>query len=113
MEFVSGKYTIIPREVTLQADNKESFVGEALKPLTYTTLSGSIVKGDTVVTLSTSADSKKAGTYDIVGKCINTNYKLTVKVGKYTVQIQIPHYRGWVLCMCLLLRTLLHCFQVL
>lgn len=86
VEFVSGKYTIIPREVTLQADNKESFVGEALKPLTYTTVSGSIVKGDTVVTLSTSADSKKAGTYDIVGKCINTNYKLTVKVGKYTVK---------------------------
>lgn len=86
VEFVSGKYTIIPRKVILQADNKESVVGEALKPLTYTTVSGSIVKGDKVVNLSTSADPKKAGIYEIVGKCTNTNYNLTVKKGKYTVK---------------------------
>lgn len=86
--FIIGKYTIIPRKVILQADNKESVVGEALKPLTYTTVSGSIVKGDKVVNLSTSADPKKAGTYDIVGKCTNTNYNLTVRVGKYTVKVK-------------------------
>lgn len=86
--FISGKYTIIPREVTIQADDKESFVGEALKPLTYTTVLGSIVKGDKVVELHTGADPAKAGTYDIVDKWKNSNYALTVKVGKYTVKAQ-------------------------
>ena len=84
--FVPGIYTILPREVTLQAEDKESFVGDTLKTLTYTTVSGSIVNGDKVVELSTKAEPAKAGTYNIVGKCINSNYKLTVKVGKYTVK---------------------------
>lgn len=84
--FVPGVYTIIPRSVTLQAENKQSFVGEALKKLTYTTVSGSIINGDKVVSLSTKADPAKVGTYDIVGKCINSNYNLTVKVGKYMVK---------------------------
>ena len=84
--FVPGVYTIIPRTVTLRAEDKQTFVGEALKKLTYTTVSGSIVNRDKVVELSTKADPAKAGTYDIVGKCINSNYNLTVKVGKYTVK---------------------------
>lgn len=84
--FISGKYTIIPREVTIQADDKESFVGEKLKDLTYTVSKGSIVKGDKVVSLSTNADASKVGTYKIEGKCINSNYNLTVKVGKYTIK---------------------------
>lgn len=86
--FIPGTYTIIPREVTIQVDNKESFVGEKLKDLTYTVSKGSIVKGDKVVSLSTNADASKVGTYKIEGKCINSNYNLTVKVGKYTVKAQ-------------------------
>lgn len=84
--FVPGVYTIIPRPVTLQAEDKQSFVGEALKKLTYNTVSGSIINGDKVVYLSTKADPAKVGTYDIVGKCINSNYNLTVEIGKYTVK---------------------------
>ena len=84
--FVPGVYTITLRDVTVQAENKESLVGEKLEPLTYTTISGSIVNGDKVVELSSKANSSKAGTYDIVGKCINPNYNLTIKVGKYMVK---------------------------
>lgn len=84
--FIKGIYTITLRDVTVQAENKESYVGEKLKDLTYTVSKGSIVKGDKVAELSTKADASKAGTYDIVGKCINSNYNLTVKVGKYTVK---------------------------
>lgn len=84
--FIPGIYTILPREVTLQVEDKESFIGERLKELTYITVKGSIVNGDQVVDLSTNADPAKAGTYDIVGKSKTVNYKLTVKPGKYTVK---------------------------
>lgn len=84
--FVPGIYTITLRDVTIQVENKESLVGEKLKPLTYTTISGSIVNGDKVVELSTKAEPAKVGTYDIVGTNINPNYNLTVKSGKYTVK---------------------------
>ncbi len=84
--FVPGVYTIIPRTVTLRAEDKESFVGEALKKLTYTVSKGSIVNGDEVVRLCIDGDATKVGTYDIKDKWKNPNYNLTVKVGKYTVK---------------------------
>lgn len=86
VKFIPGIYTINLREVTLQAENKESYVGEKLKDLTYTVLKGSIVNGDEVVKLYIEGDPTKVGTYDIKDKWKNPNYTLTVKVGKYTVK---------------------------
>ncbi len=84
--FIPGIYTINLRDVTIQAENKESYVGENLKDLTYTVSRGSIVNGDEVVKLYIDGDPTKVGIYDIKDKWKNPNYNLTVKVGKYTVK---------------------------
>lgn len=84
--FIPGIYTINLRDVTIQAENKESYVGEKLKDLTYTVSRGSIVNGDEVVKLCIAGDPTKVGTYDIKDKWKNPNYNLKVLFGKYTVK---------------------------
>ncbi len=79
VEFEYGTYTITPRSISLKIDDKDSKEGENLQLLTYSVTSGSIVNNDTVVSLSTDADSSVPGTYSIVGRSINSNYTVQIE----------------------------------
>ncbi len=81
-----GSYYIVARKVSIQVDDKESFVGDKLATPTYSIISGSVVSGDECIRLTTNADASKAGTYEIIDTWINSNYDITITKGVYTVK---------------------------
>ncbi|MBQ9531398.1 MAG: hypothetical protein IJR70_04945 [Eubacterium sp.] len=79
------------RPITVTADDKSSYQGNALKQLTYT-VSGGIVDGDDLgLTLNTNANSDVTGTYTITVNATNPNYDITLVDGTYTVSAA-PEY---------------------
>ncbi len=81
-----GSYYIVARKVSIQVDDKESFVGDKLATPTYSIISGSVVSGDECIRLTTNADASKVGKYEINATCINSNYDITANKGVYTVK---------------------------
>ncbi len=83
-----GTYTIIPRPITLTADDKSSVFGDATVTLTYKLTSGSLAEGETLETLSVvleKAEGNAVGVYNIVIGALNANYDVTSVSGKYTI----------------------------
>ena len=88
--FVEGKYSITPRNIGIEVENQQGFVGNALKSLQVNLVQGSLVNGDTlgqVVEVYTLANSNEIGDYKITARCINSNYALiSVKDGVYKIR---------------------------
>lgn len=93
--FASGAtFEIVPRPVTLTADDQEAAVGESLPTNTSQITSGDLATGDTLGTVTytyTPADPAAIGTYDIVpsGATITpggaSNYDITYVAGTLTI----------------------------
>ena len=82
--------SVSKRPITITADDKSSFQGEALESLTYT-VSGNIVEGDDLgILLATNADGDVIGTYAITVNASNPNYEITLVDGTYTVSEAPP-----------------------
>ncbi|MBR2088495.1 MAG: hypothetical protein IJ906_15490, partial [Oscillospiraceae bacterium] len=79
-------WSIVPREITIVADDKSSEYGAAIEELTYH-VEGGLTKYDGLdVTLVTKANPNASGTYEIIASYqTNANYVITVKNGTYTV----------------------------
>ena len=87
------KLKVNPAKITIAADNKETNHGDDLDELTYK-ITGDYYGEDLGITLSTDADNKTPGTYDItVSYTPNSNYNITVQNGKYVVGDN-PHTWG-------------------
>ena len=82
---LSKSFAITPKAVTVTAENKASNYEANLVRLTYSDTG--IEAGDVVVTISTTADKNKIGTYDItLTPTNNPNYILILVPGTYTVK---------------------------
>ena len=82
---LSKSFAITPKAVTVTAENKASNYEANLVRLTYSDTG--IEAGDEVVTISTTADKNKIGTYPItLTSTNNPNYILTLVPGTYTVK---------------------------
>ncbi|MCR4563254.1 MAG: hypothetical protein K5755_01275, partial [Clostridiales bacterium] len=89
----SVKLTINPADIIITAENKETNHGDDLDELTYK-ITGDYYGEDLGISLSTDADNKTPGTYDItVSYTPNSNYNVTVQNGKYVVGDN-PHTWG-------------------
>ena len=76
---------VTKRPITVTAEDKSSYQGDALEPLTYT-VSGGVVDGDDLgITLDTNADNNVIGEYEITVSADNPNYDITLVNGVYTV----------------------------
>jgi hypothetical protein len=87
--FNSGVYSITAREMIVKVDNKESYQGDNLLPLTYSIISGTCAQGDSLegmIVLLTSANVQKDGEYSIIGQNLNANYNITFQIGVYKVK---------------------------
>ncbi|MBQ7355680.1 MAG: hypothetical protein IJW62_09195 [Clostridia bacterium] len=86
---LGGSLTVIPKDVTITADNKSMVAGNTVPELTATVVGA--VDGETLnYTLSVDTDGKTVGTFDIVvtlGE--NPNYNVTVVNGTLTVETAI------------------------
>ena len=81
---------VTKRPITITADDKSSYLGEALSGLTYT-VSGGVVDGDDLgVALATNADSNVVGIYEITVNAANPNYDITLVNGTYTISEAPP-----------------------
>ncbi len=83
-----GVFTVSRRPVTVKADDKTTFYGEATAFLTASVTDGSFVYGDVPdINLFTEATAKSdAGVYKIKGTVSNaSSYSVTVVYGNYTV----------------------------
>ena len=79
------------RPITVTADNKGSYPGNALENLTYT-VDGGIVEGDDLgITLDTNANKYVIDTYEITVSASHPNYDITLVNGTYTVSTA-PEY---------------------
>ena len=70
----------------VKADDKMTYEGEALAELTYMLTAGSIVAGDNVISLATTATPTAVGEYPITIRCLNSNYVLQAENGTYRVK---------------------------
>ncbi|MBE6835201.1 MAG: hypothetical protein E7515_02990 [Ruminococcaceae bacterium] len=87
------KLKVNPAKITIAADNKETNHGDDLDELTYK-ITGDYYGEDLGISLSTDADNKTPGTYDItVSYTPNSNYNVTVQNGKYVIDDN-PHTWG-------------------
>ncbi len=89
---VPGILTITPKEITVQADNKEKAYGEEIPELTFTHNADDLVGEDTAddlaVILTTEATATSDVTeegYPITGTSTSTNYAVTVTPGVLTI----------------------------
>ena len=78
---------VIPREIEITIDNKNSDYGQPLVALSGSITNGSIYGSDELnIEYSTTAtDTSNAGTYEIVGQYSNDNYNVTFIKGTYTI----------------------------
>ncbi|MBO5776760.1 MAG: hypothetical protein J6R35_05250, partial [Clostridia bacterium] len=85
--YVSGKYTIIPRKVTITIHNVESDYNEPIKDLTnaYTITAGTVVDGDNLGITLTKEPGNAMGDYAITGSYANARYEVTFVDGIYTI----------------------------
>ena len=83
-----GTYTIVPRPITLTAENKTSIFGEAIVTLTAKLTSGNLAFDDTLDSLNIAlekAEGNVVGTYKITVGALNANYDVTSVDGTYTI----------------------------
>lgn len=98
--FVSLDFTIAKRKIRVKADNKSMIKGQALPPLTYTVagqVSGETALDGSQPQLSTTADGKTQGTFDVnvdmTGVSYTANYEAdnpAFEKGTLTVRISTP-----------------------
>ena len=94
VEFISGIYTIIPREITVTIGNQSSILGQeiVIDNNNYTVTSGSVVRGDDLGIVISKADGIVAGYYALSGEATNTNYNVTFIDGVFHVYGEVAKF---------------------
>ncbi len=83
--------TVVKKKITVTADSKKKYAGEANPALTYTVPAGALAAGDTTtdwqaVLATTATQNSPAGTYPITGTITASQYDITVTPGTLTVE---------------------------
>lgn len=88
VRFINGRYTVEKRTVEVQIEDKTSFYGEPLVPLTCILL-GELPAGDEIddlkIVLSLPEGALNAGSYLITGTSDNDNYTVVFHNGVYLI----------------------------
>lgn len=87
------QWKILPANIEIKIDNKESKYGYPLQKLTYTITSGTVYGSDSLGVTLTKALGNGVGTYNISGKCSNTNYLVNFSSGTYTITQRSVHIK--------------------
>lgn len=82
-------WTILPSQITVQADNKSTKYGETLKPLTYSVTSGEIYNNDDLNIQLAKESGFNKGRYEISISAQNDNYDITLINGEYLITSRI------------------------
>ena len=82
-----GTYTLVPRNISIAVDDKSSYYGDELLPLSATLTSGTLIEDDTLEEILSfeKAEGKVAGEYEIDCECLDENYNAAITNGKYVV----------------------------
>ncbi|MDD3946510.1 MAG: MBG domain-containing protein, partial [Clostridia bacterium] len=87
LRFFSGTYTITPRPITVEAEEKTIIYGDPNVPLTYTITQGNMVGGDYLYNTLTREEGNGAGRYEIGGADLyNPNYNISYIAAEYVIQ---------------------------
>lgn len=87
LSYVGANLTITPRAVTVTADAKTKFYGDADPALTYNMTSGTLVTGDSISGALTRLAGENVGTYSIQQGTLslNSNYAVTYVGANLTI----------------------------
>lgn len=98
IRFINGNYNILPRPITVTADDISIIYGEEDVPLTYTITEGSLIGDDTLQYSPIRLPGSTVGSYEIrIGSLYHSNYAITFVKGTYTVlrrplYVEIPDF---------------------
>jgi hypothetical protein len=86
IRFINGNYNILPRPITVAADNITVMYGEEEAALTYTILEGNLIGDDSLNYSPIRLPGKDVGNYEIrIGSLYHRNYAITFIKGIYSI----------------------------
>jgi len=86
IQFINGNYNVLPRPITVTADNINVAYGQPEIPLTYTITEGSLVGSDALQYNPARLPGTVVGTYEIrIGSLYHSNYSITFIKGTYSI----------------------------
>ncbi|MCR5350505.1 MAG: hypothetical protein K6E20_05915 [Acholeplasmatales bacterium] len=85
--YTKGKYVVLPREIKVAIDNKQSVYGDNTVLLTSKVVSGTIFGNDNPYKLESDATGNNvdSGEYEIIGVPLSNNYNIEFVNGVYTI----------------------------